>query len=291
MNNHKKIIAVLFINGVFAVSTAHAGSREASNQVETPTKVAQSLSSSSGGGEKFSRSGGSQAPNDEQMQIYLRVRGRSWAQLNDKEKYIAASKGIPNEETYNAWKAQQEARLNPPPAPVVQTPTPATPFVPPNDEAIQVYMKVKDRSWNQLNAQEKQYAMSKGIGSEAAYNTWKTQQEARLHPPVAVASTPTPAPTPVVPPVPAPKPVLTEAQKKELQVYNSVKDKDWDALSSREIDYAFRHGVHNRQEFEDWKLRQSILAADAPPIITERIQADVAVGRTQNSRRFSSVGR
>jgi hypothetical protein len=107
-------------------------------------------------------------------------------------------------------------------------------------QSQKIYQKVKNKTWDQLSSKEKAFAKKHGIPDAATYDAWKAQQ-------AAIAA--------------------EKKAKKELQIYAKVKDKEWSDLSRREIAYAKKNGIGSKEEYDAWKAKQALLAANPMPLV------------------------
>lgn len=134
--------------------------QQARAESDTSTNVRAGSSNSSSAAMSPRESRRQQKLMKQQQKIYNKVKNKDWVDLTNKEKKYAQKNGITTEALYNAWKAQQAAV-----AKQIEV-----------QRQQQIYQKVKDKTWSQLNKREKKFAAQNGIPNEEIYNAWKAEQ-------------------------------------------------------------------------------------------------------------------
>ena len=103
-----------------------------------------------------------------------------------------------------------------------------------NEEAqeAQMYELYKGKSWDQLSSQQQNHMASLGVENAAVYEDWKQER----------------------------KDVETYNKAVQQQpMYDKVKGRSWDQLSSQEQAYAAKNGIRNADEFNTWKETHELI--------------------------------
>ncbi len=96
----------------------------------------------------------------------------------------------------------------------------------------QMYGRIKDKGWDQLNSHERKYLNSIGVENPEVYGSWKEER----------------------------KEIETFAKAEQQQpMYDKVKGRTWDQLSSREQQYARKNGIGNADQFNTWKETHELI--------------------------------
>lgn len=106
---------------------------------------------------------------------YKRVKNKSWDQLSSREKKYAKKNGIPDEATYDAWKAQQ-AEIAATKKAAKDAARAEAKKAKQAKENAKAYKRVKNKEWNELTSRELKYAKQHGIDSKEKYDAWKAEQ-------------------------------------------------------------------------------------------------------------------